>query len=194
MRLGVFGGTFDPPHNGHLALCLEARARLGLDRLIISVSKNPLKAYAVASDADRKAMAELLAGEINVTGNFAEVIGWELDRPGPSYTVDLLHHLRELYPDAELILLIGEDSYHEMPRWRAIEEIASLCRIVVFMRSRESFESDSLVGLLPTARIVDFDMPVSATAIRRLVAEGGTVSQLLPASISRYMAEHALYR
>lgn len=139
-------------------------------------------------------MADLLACEINATGFFAEVTGWELDRPGPSYTIDLLIHIRELYPDAELILLVGEDSYHEMPRWRAIEEIASICQIVVFMRRGVPFASESLLSLLPSARVVEFDMPVSATAIRRLVAHGNTISPLVPASISRYMADHALYR
>jgi len=87
VRIGVFGGSFDPPHNGHLALCLLAREQLGLDRLLISVSKNPFKSSSDAPDSQRKIMARLLAAEINVTGDFVAVSDWELDRSGPSYTI-----------------------------------------------------------------------------------------------------------
>ncbi|NTW54869.1 MAG: nicotinate (nicotinamide) nucleotide adenylyltransferase [Chlorobaculum sp.] len=194
MRRAVFGGSFDPPHNGHLALCLFARELLGLDRLIVSVSKNPFKGPADASDDNRSAMAGLLTAEINSARPFAELSTWELQQQGPSYTVDLLRHVAELYPDDELVLLVGEDSYRQMPQWRESREIAKLCDIAVFGRSGGELAAASCGETLPPATLFDFDMPVSATEIRRLAAAGQQVSHLVPPSIAAYIASHGLYR
>ena len=98
MHLAVFGGSFDPPHNGHLALALFAREILAIDRIIISASNNPLKLNRLESDGHRKRMAMLLSSEINSTGACSEVSGWELQKKEPSYTVDLLLHLHHRYP------------------------------------------------------------------------------------------------
>ncbi|HWR01912.1 MAG TPA: nicotinate (nicotinamide) nucleotide adenylyltransferase [Chlorobaculum sp.] len=194
MRLGVFGGTFDPPHNGHLALCLYAREFLGLDRLIVSLSKNPFKSPSDAPDDDRAAMALLFAAEINSTGAVAEVSGWELGRPAPSYTVDLLRYVGALNPGAELVLLVGEDSYRQMHLWKSSTEIPALCRIAVFGRSGDySIENDSRDGL-PAAQHYEFDMPVSATAVRRLIADGEPVTRFVPPSIAAYIESKRLYR
>jgi len=191
---GVFGGSFDPPHNGHLAMCLFARELLQLDRLVVSVSRNPFKSGSHASDRERVKMAKLLIDELNATGRFAETSTWEMEQPGPSYTVDLLHHLSALYPDDELLLLVGEDSYRQMGQWKAASEIPRLCQIVYFGREGyEDYQHDAEALHLPVRRI-DFDMPVSATEIRRLVASGQPVSQLVPPSITHYIAEHGLYR
>jgi nicotinate-nucleotide adenylyltransferase len=194
VRIGVFGGSFDPPHNGHLALCLLAREQLGLDRLLISVSKNPFKSSSDAPDSQRKIMARLLAAEINVTGDFVAVSDWELDRSGPSYTIDLLRHLLQEYGNAELVLLVGEDSYRAMPGWKASEEIPGLCTIAVFTRPTGFSGIDPDAGTLPTARFVDFDMPVSATEVRELMKNGRSAAHLIPPSIARYIDAHGLYR
>ena len=135
MRTAVFGGSFDPQHNGQHALSLFARELAGFDRLIVSVSKNPFKAAADASDDDRSAMARLLVAEINAAGVFAEISGWELQQSGPSYTIDLLRHVEERCPGDELVLLVGEDSYLQMPQWKFASEIPKHCAIAVFGRS-----------------------------------------------------------
>ncbi len=194
MRLGVFGGSFDPPHNGHLALCLLAREQLGLDRLLISISKNPFKSSADASDSHRKEMAGLLACEINSTGDFATVSDWELQRPGPSYTIDLLRHLRQESGNPELVLLVGEDSYREMPGWNSSDAIPGLCSIAVFSRHAAFSGKDPLAGILPPARFLDFDMPVSATEVRELMKNGQSAARLLPPSIAAYIDANGLYR
>ena len=194
MRLAVFGGSFDPPHNGHLALCLFARELAGVDRLIVSVSKNPFKGPADASDDDRTAMAGLLVDEINAAGTFAELSAWELRQPGPSYTIDLLRHVAVLHPSDDLVLLVGEDSYRQMPQWRESREIAMLCDIAVFGRSGGELPAASCGETLPPATLFDFDMPVSATEVRRLAAAGQPVSHLVPPTIATYIVSHGLYR
>ena len=194
MRLGVFGGTFDPPHNGHLALCLYARELLGLDQLIISVSKNPFKSASDAPDDDRAKMAALLVAEINPTGAIVEVSGWELDQPGASYTIDLLRHVGSLYPGSELVLLVGEDSYREMGCWKSSAEIPTLCRIAVFGRAGFNAEGQDSDNARPQAQYFDFDMPVSATSVRNLVADGQPINHLVPPAIEAYIASRGLYR
>jgi nicotinate-nucleotide adenylyltransferase len=194
VRTAVFGGSFDPPHNGHLALCLYARELAGVDRLIVSVSKNPFKASADASDEDRAAMARLLVAEINAAGAFADMSDWELRQPGPSYTIDLLRHVAALHPGDDLVLLVGEDSYRQMPQWRESREIAQLCDIAVFGRSGSVLAVGSCGETLPPATLFDFDMPVSATEVRRLAAAGQPISHLVPPTIATYIASHGLYR
>ena len=194
MRLGVFGGTFDPPHNGHLALCLYAREMLVLDLLIISVSKNPFKSASDAPDEDRATMATLLAAEINSTGAIVEVSGWELDQPGASYTIDLLRHVGSLYPGDELVLLVGEDSYRDMGRWKSSADIPSLCTIAVFGRPGFNAAGAASGSVLPQAEHFVFDIPVSATSVRNLVAGGQPIHHLVPPTIEAYIASRGLYR
>jgi nicotinate-nucleotide adenylyltransferase len=194
VKTAVFGGSFDPPHNGHLALCLFARELAGLDRLTVSVSKNPFKAPADASDDDRATMARLFVAELNTAGKFAEMSDWELQQPGPSYTIDLLRHVAALHQGDDLVLLVGEDSYRQIPQWRESQAITKLCDIAVFGRSGAKLAAASCGGILPTAMLFDFDMPVSATEVRRLAAAGQPVSHLVPQSIAAYIESHSLYR
>lgn len=194
MRTGIFGGSFDPPHNGHLALCLYARELSRLDHLIVSVSKNPFKASADASDEDRAVMTGLLVDEVNSVGTFAKTSIWELHQPGPSYTVNLLRHVKKLYPDDELVLLTGEDSYRQMPQWKNYSDIPRLCMIAVFGRATGAPVSEVCGESLPPANLYDFNMPVSATEIRALVASGKPFAHLVPPSIASYIDSHDLYR
>jgi nicotinate-nucleotide adenylyltransferase len=196
VHLAVFGGTFDPPHNGHLALCLFARELLDIDRTLVSVSNNPLKQIRGAADVHRMRMAELLCMEINQTGEGGEVSMWEQERKGPSYTVDLMRYLHSLYPADKLTLLVGEDSFREFPFWKESEMLYALCDIVVFSRASASFHSslDESMKQSGSIRTIDFTSPVSSTAVRNLVAEGQSISRLVPSSVRRYIIEHELYR
>ncbi|MDT9546963.1 MAG: nicotinate (nicotinamide) nucleotide adenylyltransferase [Chlorobium phaeovibrioides] len=191
MHVGVLGGTFDPPHNGHLAMALFARELLSLDRLILSVSDNPLKQQRSASDSERKAMTELLCHEINRTGPFCDVCGWELEQRRPSYTVNLLGFVRSLYPSARLSLLVGEDSWRNFGSWKSPEEIEELADVVVFARGAEHMTErpDAVSGI----RFVEFSCPLSSTMIREMIAGGQSVSSLLPSSIERYIRREGLY-
>lgn len=139
-------------------------------------------------------MARMLVAEINAAGAFAEMSDWELRQPGPSYTIDFLRHVATLHPGDDLVLLVGEDSYRQMPQWRESREIAKFCDIAVFGRSCGELAAASCGETLPPATLFDFDMPVSATEVRRLAAAGQPISHLVPPTIATYIASHGLYR
>ena len=198
MRLAVFGGTFDPPHNGHLALCLYARELLDIDRLVISVSNNPLKETPLSADRDRVKMAELLAETINSTGRIAEVCSWEVNRGQPSYTIDLIAYLEEVYSCRDIILLLGEDNYRNFRQWKFWEELIRRCNFVVFGRAADSAEAAEAAGLESSEkekfRSIDFNLPLSSTEIRERIASGNDCSDQIPSPIWRYIATEGLYR
>lgn len=196
MHLAVFGGTFDPPHNGHLALCLYARELLDLDRIIISVSNNPFKQKRGAADEQRKRMAELLSAEINRTGSCSQVSGWELEKKSPSFTVDLLRYVHEVYPHDKLTLLVGEDSYREFTSWKDYEKLFSLCDIAVFQRPSTDgdLRSSDCPPQAASIAVIDFSYAVSSTEIRELIAAGQSISQFVPLSVRRYISDNGLYR
>ena len=200
MHLAVFGGTFDPPHNGHLALGLFARELLEIDRLIISVSNNPFKKNSEAGDGHRMHMAELISSEINCTGPCCEVSRWELEKQQPSYTVDLLHYLHARYTQDRLSLLVGEDSFREFSSWKECEQLFMLCDVVVFRRSSTTMNSlppcppATVQHCKDAIRFIDFAYPVSSTEVREVAGAGNSISRLVPASLHRYITEHALYR
>lgn len=196
MRLALFGGSFDPPHNAHLALCLYARELLKLDRLMISVSRNPFKEGFAASDAERLHMAGLLVQEINRTGNEAVLCDTELRRsPAPSYTIDLVRELTLDYPGAELYLLVGEDNARGFRQWKHWQELLDTCRVVVFRRGGQhgdDSEADT-EDLLAGVRVVRFDFSISSTMIRQYLSAGGVCDRLLPQSIAQYIRQQGLY-
>ncbi len=195
MHLAVFGGTFDPPHNGHLALCLYARELLEIDRILLSVSNNPFKQHRSVSDEHRKRMAECLSSEINLTGSCSQVSGWELEKQRPSYTVELLKYARQLYPHDRVTLLVGEDSFREFHSWKDYEKLFSLCDIAVFRRASTegSAPPPEVLQLKGSIRVIDFAYEVSSTEIRELISAGQSVSGFVPPRVNRYIIEHGLY-
>ncbi|MEI7694208.1 MAG: nicotinate (nicotinamide) nucleotide adenylyltransferase [Chlorobium sp.] len=189
MHIAVFGGSFDPPHNGHLALCLFARELLEIDWIIISVSNNPLKLGPKVEDYHRKRMAELLSSELNETGFCSEVSSWELEKKKPSYTVDLMRHIHDRYPSDKVTLLVGEDSFTKFPLWKEHERLSELCDVVVFKRDSGLPQRGQSVF-----RVIDFTCPVSSTEVRRRVKAGESFSRVLPSSLFRYITTQKLYR
>jgi len=189
VRLGVYGGTFDPPHLGHLLPVLDAAEQLELDGVrYVPASVQPLKVgRATASPADRLAMTERLVQGIP---GFS-VDPAEIDRPGLSYTVDTLAGLAQANRGAELYLLLGADAYALFDQWREPERVRTLATIVVMVRGVPAVPPLSMPGVqVLQSRRVD----ISSTELRARVRDGRTIRGFVPDAVADYIAEHRLYR
>jgi len=197
VRVGLLGGTFNPPHIAHLICAQEAIAGLGLDRVeLVPVHTPPHK----APDGDpgvehRVAMCALaVAGDPQV-----EVSRIEADVPGRSYTVDTLNRLHDQRPEDQLTFIVGGDMAHSLPDWREPEAILALAEIGVAGRQdlNEPSIRSSLAGLAGAGdRVRFFDMPridISSTLIRRRVAAGGSIRYLVPEAVAEYIEREGLY-
>lgn len=192
MRIGLFGGTFDPVHLGHLRAAENAREALGLDRVALVPSATPPHRARPASSADdRLAMARLAAA----THPCFEAWDLELRRPGPSYTVDTVCAVLTERPGDDLVLLVGADTWPEMATWRDPERLFSLVEVGV--AERPGAPLPPLAPPFPSARgvrLVDGpSLPISATAIRARVAEGRSIRYLVPDAVADYVATRGLY-
>jgi nicotinate-nucleotide adenylyltransferase len=195
-RLGVFGGTFDPPHYGHLVLAENARAQLALERVLFVVAgQQPLKSDdSVASARHRAAMVQAAIGD---HAGF-EISRVDLERAGPHYTVDTLLLLKQQHPDAELLFLVGGDSLAHLLAWRDPAGIASLARLAVMRRPGYTPDLEVLERAVPgiRERLIWLDAPllaISATDLRRRVREGLPVRYLVPPSVEAYIQDNCLY-
>jgi nicotinate-nucleotide adenylyltransferase len=194
-RLGVLGGTFDPFHNGHLGAAEAAMVCAGLRRVIfVPAAQPPHRPPAVAPAEQRMEMCRLAtAGD----ERFA-VSDIELNRSGPSYTVDTLVELRRLHPDGELFIVLGWDAARLFPTWRRPDEVRALASIVVVGRpgSDAPREADLKPVGLEGKGVVLCLRPtpdVSASEIRRAVAVGESITGKVPSAVEQYIAAHRLY-
>lgn len=189
MRLGFYGGAFDPPHNAHVALARAAVDQLGLDELrIFPTGQAWHRSGSPAAAEHRLAMAKLAFDGLPKTS----VDDREMRRSGPTYTIDTLRELRREIPGAELFLVMGEDQARAFTTWREWAEIARIAALCVAQRG-----SPSGGVHVPAAQVIVLtlpSMPESATAIREHVALGDDISSLVPAPVARYIASHHLYQ
>ncbi len=189
VRLGILGGTFDPPHVGHLLAAVDAVERLTLDRLVlVPASVQPLKAgIQTASPADRLAMLRLLIAD---DARF-EVDALEIERAGLSFSVDTLSVFAERYPSAERFFLVGADVLRTFDRWREPDRVLELATLAVMTR-----EDGSPAAVLPEGAIAIASrrIDVSATEIRARVAAGRSLHGFVPDAVAAYIAAHGLYR
>lgn len=187
MRVGVLGGSYDPIHHGHLLAAVALRETLGLDEvLLVPAGSQPFKAgQHLATADDRAAMVGLaVAGVAGLRLDRREV-----DRSGPSYTVDTLRGLASERPEAHLVLLIGSDAAVEFPSWKEAEMIRTLAEVVVFARSGGS--TGAVVGQ-PVVSVPLVEL--SATSVRERVAQGLSIRFMVPEQVEEYIATHRLYR
>jgi len=188
VRLGIYGGSFDPPHLGHLLPVLDAAEQLGLDGVrYVPAAIQPLKVgRASASPADRLAMTERLVQGIP---GFS-VDPAEIDRPGLSFTVDTLAGVAADVPGAELFLLLGADAYALFDQWRDPKRVRALATIVVLVRGDETTPRE-----LPGVRVLQSRrVDISSTELRARVRDGRTIRGFVPDAVADYVAEHRLYR
>jgi nicotinate-nucleotide adenylyltransferase len=189
VRLGVYGGSFDPPHLGHLLPVMDAAEQLELDGVrFVPAAVQPLKVgRASAGPADRLAMTERLVQ--GIPGFVVDPA--EIGRPGLSYTVDTLAGLARAHPGAELFLLLGADAYALFDQWREPERIRALATIVVMVRGASASAPAAMPGVqVLQSRRVD----ISSTELRARVRDGRTIRGFVPDAVADYVAEHRLYR
>lgn len=204
MKIGILGGTFDPIHIGHLVVAEEARIRLGLDEVLFLPAGQPwLKLERdISSAADRVEMVRRAIAD----NPLFRVCTLEVERPGPTYTVDTLTALhRQVGRGARLFLILGLDALADFPLWKQPERVLQLCSLVVAPRTIPSEaqasrsnapkqQEEALRGLVDQA--IQLDMPVigiSSSEIRRRVAQGLSIRYLVPYGVATYIAEHHMY-
>jgi nicotinate-nucleotide adenylyltransferase len=198
MRIALFGGTFDPPHRGHIGIAAAAADAFRLDRVLFApAGRQPLKTEAVpAAFADRLAMVRLVCAED------ARFDASEIDAPradgAPNFAVDTLAELRGAMPEAEIFSLIGADSLLGMRHWREPERLLELAEWIVASRPGYPLPDLSVLGFTSSQRsrihlleTVHFD--VAATDIRRRLKEGDPCSEMLSPEVVNYIHEHRVY-
>lgn len=203
MRIGLFGGTFDPPHHGHLLAASDAFEALTLDRLVwIPAAQQPLKqGTGSAAAADRLAMVCLAVGD---DPRFT-VDSIEIERAGLSYTIDTVEAFTKRHPGDELVLLLGADVLATFAKWREPRRIASLARVAIMHRAVNggAVEKAAVVGAVRAVTGDDLPAPVvldtrrvdlSSTEIRERARGGRSLHGYVPDAVARYVREHALYR
>jgi nicotinate-nucleotide adenylyltransferase len=199
VRVGVFGGTFDPPHVGHLLVATDALERLALDRMVlVPAGTQPLKAGAISADAPtRLAMTRRL---VDRDPRF-EVDPIEIDRGGLSFMVDTLGALADRWSGAELFLLVGADVLATFDRWREPERVRQLATLVVLTRAADlsadaaegAGTDQALIGG-PPQRIRTRRVDVSSTEIRARVRAGQSIRGFVPESVADFIESAGLYR
>ncbi len=197
-RIGLLGGTFNPPHLGHLVCAQDARAQLGLDRvLLLPVHTPPHKE--TEADPGVEHRVRLCIAAAGGDDEWLGVSRSEADVAGPSYTVDTLSRLHEACPEDQLTFIVGGDMAHSLPQWREPEAVLVLAVLGVAERAdvRRADILERLAAIPGAAdRIRFFDMPridISSTLIRRRVAAGEPIRHLVPDAVARYIAGERLY-
>ncbi|HEX7473719.1 MAG TPA: nicotinate-nucleotide adenylyltransferase [Candidatus Limnocylindrales bacterium] len=200
-RWGVLGGTFDPIHHGHLAIAEAARDELGLERvLFVPAGQPPHRPQAPGASAEHRAAMVGLAIEGAPTFALSRL---ELDRQGPSYTVDTLTAMAASAPAGttpDLWFILSAEAFADFPTWHEAERVLGLCRLVVLPRDgHPAPDLRALVARLPAlaGRVALLDGPrirLSASEIRKRAAAGLSVRYLVPDAVAAYIADHRLYR
>lgn len=196
-QVGILGGSFNPPHVGHLVCAQEARDQLGLDRVLLMPVRRPPHKQ-IAQDPGPRArldMCRLAAGGDPGLG----VCAIELEREGPSYTVDTLRLLHERDPGDELTFIVGGDMAESLPSWREPRAVLRLARMAVTGRDERSERelTERLADLHDGSRVVFFAMPrldVSSTDLRGRVARGRPIRHLVPDAVAEEIAARGWYR
>lgn len=197
-RVGIFGGTFDPIHIGHLILAEEAWFQLQLDRVYLAPAGDPPHKLGrqLAPVRDRLYMAELATADID----YVLVSSIDADRPGPHYTSDMVRLLQaEAGPNTELYFLMGMDSLRDLPTWHEAAWLVEHARLVALSRHDVKLNWEALEAALPgiRSRVIILDMPeleIASHVIQQRVRNGQPIRHMVPRSVEAYIQKHNLYR
>ena len=195
MKIGVFGGTFDPIHLGHVALAERAQSELSLDRVIfVPAGKTEEKATRGTMDAAKR--LEMIRLAIGGKSGF-EISTIETDRKGISYTAETLAALAASYQGAKLFFILGEDTLEDFPRWHQPRRILELAQLAVARRTGAGTEAGvDWQMVAKVGRLQWIEMPliqISSTEVRRLIASGEPVDALVPPLVAEYIRQQGLY-
>jgi nicotinate-nucleotide adenylyltransferase len=200
--IGILGGTFNPPHLGHLALARHARSELGLGRVLLMPVHTPPHKTAGADPGPEHRLRMCRLAVAGAEG--LEASGLEVERGGASYTVDTLSAIHAKHPDAGLSFIVGADTARTLGSWREPERLLGLASLAVATRTGSSHEQvlETLGGLGPAGeqacerlRFLEMEpVDISSSMVRERVADGGPVEELVGPAVAAYIAEHDLYR
>jgi nicotinate-nucleotide adenylyltransferase len=199
-RIGILGGTFNPPHRGHLALARHARDELSLDEvLLMPVNTPPHKPGGEDPGAvHRLEMCRLaVAGEPGISA-----CGLELERGGPSYTADTLNEIHDRHPEAELTFIVGADTARTLPGWHEPQRVLELAELAVATRAgsdrgqvTEALARAAAGAVKPRVRFLEMaPIEASSSSARTLIATGAQAQEMLGGEVAAYIAAHGLYR
>ena len=183
-KIGIYGGSFDPIHHGHLILAREAREALDLEKIIlVPAAVSPLKRRAAAASGDMrlKMLRAAIEGEEGFT-----IDDCELRRPPPSWTIDTVLEIGKRETDSEIYLLIGEDNVASLDRWRRFDDLKEMVRFVVLDRTDSQMQRNY--------QVVRRKIDISATDIRKRVARGQSIRYLVPPAVEEIIQREKLYR
>ncbi|MBI2916794.1 MAG: nicotinate-nucleotide adenylyltransferase [Chloroflexi bacterium] len=199
-RIGVLGGTFDPVHLGHLVIAENARCCLDLDKVLFIPAGQPWLKVSTRRDSITAAEHRLAMVRLAIASNPAfELDTREVERQGPSYSVDTLEELRVAHPSGtEFYFIVGWDLLGQLPAWHQPQRLLELCRLVAVPRPSYHRPLDRLEAVLPGIgeRLVSLDWPrlaISASNIRQRRAQGLSIRYLVPPEVLGYIEEHGLY-
>lgn len=188
-RIGIMGGTFDPIHHGHLVAASEVAQVFDLDEVIFVPTGHPWM-KADVTEGEHRYLMTVIATAANPRFNVSRV---DIDREGPTYTVDTLRDLRALYPDADLFFITGADAVEQILEWKDVDDIWQFAHLVAVSRPGHRLSTTGL----PAERVTSLEVPalaISSTDCRARVAKGWPVWYLVPDGVVQYIGKHELYR
>lgn len=188
-RLGILGGTFDPPQNGHIAVAQSVLSLLKLDHVLFVPTGDPWQKPGITSAQQRLEMLELaVAGHEDFS-----VSSIDLMRSGPTYTIDTLRDVHKLYPQSELFFIMGDDAFSGISSWKDFEQLGELATLVVV--SRKGIRPEVPINLSASVNLLEIPtLPISSTQCRELISAGQQLDGLVPPNVAEYIESHKLYR
>ena len=188
-RIGVFGGTFDPPQNGHIAVAKAVFDQLHLDLVLFVPAGDPWQKHESSSAADRVDMVKLAIADID-DFNVSTV---DIDREGPTYTVDTLQDIAAQFPHSQLYFIMGDDAFAGITTWKDFDKLGELATLVVV--SRHGIAPEVPATLSPSVNLLEIStLPISSTLCRERIENGLSLEGLVPDTVAEYVEEHQLYR
>lgn len=188
-RIGVLGGTFDPPQNGHIAVAQAVSDQLQLDHVLFVPAGDPWHKQERASASDR---VEMVQRAITNFDKFS-VSTVDVDRAGPTYTIDTLHDIAAEYPSSKIFFIVGDDAFAGITTWKDFDKLGEFATIVVVSRHGNTPEVPS--KLSASVNLLEIPtLPISSTQCRELIANGDSLEGLVPDKVADYVDKHQLYR